>query len=117
MVEVSEFEQKHPRLAKIKKFFTNIRNKIHKKDDNVQEEPEKEENKEEKENKEEVPTNKHKEFTKILQNMDEYQIFDVAEKGLDGIKQEKMEAAKKKLQENKEKHANGLTAEEKGLEK
>ena len=27
---------------------------------------------------------------------------------------EKMEAAKKKLQENKEKHANGLTAEEKG---
>ena len=114
MVEVSEFEQKHPRLAKIKKFFTNIRNKIHKKDDNLQEEPKKEENKEEKENKEEVHTNKHKEFTKILQNMDEYQIFDVAEKGLDGIKQEKMEAAKKKLQENKEKHANGLTAEEKG---
>ena len=43
---------------------------------------------------------------------EERRMFYVAEKGLDGIKQEKMEEAKKKLQENKEKHAQGLTEKE-----
>ena len=129
MIEVSEFEQKHPRLAKIKKFFTNLRDKIHKtsdKDDKGDEEEIKEGKEESKEGKEEskegkeeskeegISGNKHKEFVKILQNMDEYEIYDVAEKGLDGIKEERMAAARQKLQENKEKHANGLTPEEKG---
>ena len=119
MIEVSEFEQKHPRLAKIKKFFTNLRDKIHKtsdKDDKGDEEEIKEGKEESKEESKEegISGNKHKEFVKILQNMDEYEIYDVAEKGLDGIKEERMAAARQKLQENKEKHANGLTPEEKG---
>lgn len=137
MVEVSEFEQKHPRLAKIKKFLTNIKDKVlsnikkeekeeqkeENKDIDKKEQEEKNENtekdKQEKEVKEEAKleieksVDKHKEFVKVLKNMDEYEIYDVAEKGLDGIKQEKMEEAKKKLQENKEKHAQGLTEEEK----
>ena len=137
MVEVSEFEQKHPRLAKIKKFLTNIKDKVLSNIKKEEKEEQKEENedidkkeqkeknentekdKQEKEVKEEAKlkieksVDKHKEFVKVLKNMDEYEIYDVAEKGLDGIKQEKMEEAKKKLQENKEKHAQGLTEEEK----
>ena len=130
MVEVSEFDKKHPRLAKIKNFFANIKNKIMKKekyeelklyDTPDNQEPslnEKSEGvedkpkiKEEKEN--QIHENKRESFMKRLKNMDEYEIADIAEKGLEGIKQERLSEAKKKLQENKEKHANGMTADEK----
>lgn len=47
--------------------------------------------------------NKHKDFIKRLNDMDQYEIFDVAEKGMDGIKEDRMNEAKKRLMENKTK--------------
>ena len=117
MVEVSEFDQKHPRLAKIKNFLANIKNKILNKTnkenselieekqeekEEIKEEP-KEEPKEEtkEETKEEQAnrntTDKHKNFVSRLKDMDKYEIFDVAEKGMDGIEEERMSEAKKRL--------------------
>ena len=121
IVEVSEFEQKHPRLAKIKNFLNNIRSKMFNKEvkenaESVKTDDEKTENKEDEieENEEKVETSsKHKDFVKILKNMDEYEIYDVAQKGMDKIKEERMAEAREKLDANKEKHANGMTADEK----
>lgn len=93
LIEVSEFERKHPRLAKIAKFFSNIKNKIsNKKENNLQKEKE-------------VPKNKHNDFIKRLNDMNQYEISDVAEKGMDGIKEDRMSEAKKRLMENKQKSA------------
>lgn len=93
LIEVSEFERKHPRLAKIAKFFSNIKNKIsNKKENNLQKEKE-------------VPKNKHNDFIKRLKDMNQYEISDVAEKGMDGIKEDRMREAKKRLMENKQKSA------------
>lgn len=94
LIEVSEFERKHPRLAKIAKFFSNIKNKISNK---------KEKNNLQKEK--EVPKNKHNDFIKRLNDMNQYEISDVAEKGMDGIKEDRMSEAKKRLMENKQKSA------------
>lgn len=93
LIEVSEFERKHPRLAKIAKFFSNIKNKIsNKKENDLQKEKE-------------VPKNKHNDFIKRLNDMNQYEISDVAEKGMDGIKEDRMSEAKKRLMENKQKSA------------
>lgn len=125
MVEVSEFEQKHPRLAKIKNFLANIKNKIFDKTDkeNIKENSKSVEEKQEelKEEKQEEKTekdtkNKHKDFISRLKNMNEYEIFDVAEKGMDGIEEERMSEAKKRLLENKRKSAEASkTKYEQGL--
>lgn len=89
MVVVSEFEQKHPRLAKIKNFFVNIKNKITN-------------NKEEKEKKEEKePVDKHKDFVRRLKDLDGYDISEVAEKGMAGVRDDRMSEAKERLAENK----------------
>lgn len=115
LIEVSEFERKHPRLAKIAKFFSNIKNKIsNKKENDVQVDTDEQENNLQKE--EEVPENKHKDFIKRLNDMDQYEIFDVAEKGMDGIKEDRMNEAKKRLMENKQKSAEASKAKyEQGL--
>ena len=53
---------------------------------------------------------------KVLKDMDQYEIFDVAEKGMDGIKEDRMSEAKKKLMENKQKSAEESKAKyEQGL--
>lgn len=105
LIEVSEFERKHPRLAKIAKFFSNIKNKIsNKKENDVQvDTDEQQENNLQKEK--EVPKNKHNDFIKRLNDMNQYEISDVAEKGMDGIKEDRMSEAKKRLMENKQKSA------------
>ena len=132
LIEVSEFERKHPRLAKIAKFFSNIKNKIsNKKENDVQVDTDEQkkndeaENNEQKKNDEaenngqkieeqqennlqkekEVPKNKHNDFIKRLNDMNQYEISDVAEKGMDGIKEDRMSEAKKRLMENKQKSA------------
>ena len=138
LIEVSEFERKHPRLAKIAKFFSNIKNKIsNKKENDVQVDTDEQEKNDEAEEKqesenngqkieeqqennlqkeEEVPENKHKDFIKRLNDMDQYEIFDVAEKGMDGIKEDRMNEAKKRLMENKQKSAEASKAKyEQGL--
>ena len=108
MVKVSEFDQKHPRLAKIKNFFSNIKNKVFN-SKKKNEEAEKKETKEQ-------TIDKHKKFVKVLKDMDQYEIFDVAEKGMDGIKEDRMSEAKKKLMENKQKSAEESKAKyEQGL--
>ena len=112
MVVVSEFEQKHPRLAKIKNFLANIKNKIinYKEElkEELKEEPKKEQKGDEvdkiegKEKKEEkAPVNKHKDFVRRLKDMYGYDIAEVAEKGMDGVRDERMSNAKKRLEENK----------------
>lgn len=53
----------------------------------------------------EVPKNKHNDFIKRLNDMNQYEISDVAEKGMDGIKEDRMSEAKKRLMENKQKSA------------
>lgn len=125
MIEVDEFAQKHPRLAKIKQFFSNIKNKVVNKFGKAEEVKNNEQVLEEqnaidekidsKEDKEKIESNnnKHRSFVKRLKDMNEYEIFDVAEKGMDGIRNEKITEANKKLQKNKEKHANGMEADEK----
>lgn len=128
MVEVSEFDQKHPRLAKIKNFLANIKNKIlnktNKENDKENSEPIEEKQEEKEEIKEEIKeeqanrntTDKHKDFVSRLKNMDKYEIFDVAEKGMDGIEEERMSEAKKRLLENKRKSAEASKAKyEQGL--
>ena len=131
MVEVSEFDQKHPRLAKIKNFLANIKNKILNKTNKENSEliEEKQEEKEEKEEIKEEPkeetkeeqanrntTDKHKNFVSRLKDMDKYEIFDVAEKGMDGLEEERMSEAKKRLLENKRKSAEASKAKyEQGL--
>lgn len=112
MVEVSEFDKKHPRLAKFKNFFKNLKNKMFKKDeeinDNKAEEKAEEVNDNKKEEKaetqvEEKKETKHQSFVSRMKNMEEYEIFDVADKGLDGLKEEKYAQARKTLLENKQK--------------
>lgn len=128
MAEVSEFDKKHPRLAKIKNFFSNIKNKIIKKEEheekkiskmpesqipfpNDNEKEEKvEKNVEDKQKIDEekvsqVQESKRESFMKRLKNMDEYEISDVAEKGLDGLKEDRYSKARKQLIENKLKSA------------
>lgn len=109
MVVVSEFEQKHPRLAKIKNFFVNIKNKITNNKEEKEEEPKEEEQKsdevgktEEKEKKEEKePVDKHKDFVRRLKDLDGYDISEVAEKGMAGVRDDRMSEAKERLAENK----------------
>ena len=119
LIEVSEFERKHPRLAKIAKFFSNIKNKIsNKKENDVQVDTDEQKKNDEAENngqkieeqqennlqkEKEVPKNKHNDFIKRLNDMNQYEISDVAEKGMDGIKEDRMSEAKKRLMENKQK--------------
>lgn len=110
LIEVSEFERKHPRLAKIAKFFSNIKNKIsNKKENDVQVDTDEQKIEEQQENnlqkEKEVPKNKHNDFIKRLNDMNQYEISDVAEKGMDGIKEDRMSEAKKRLMENKQKSA------------
>ena len=121
LIEVSEFERKHPRLAKIAKFFSNIKNKIsNKKENDVQLDTDEQKKNDEAENngqkieeqqennlqkEKEVPKNKHNDFIKRLNDMNQYEISDVAEKGMDGIKEDRMSEAKKRLMENKQKSA------------
>ena len=121
LIEVSEFERKHPRLAKIAKFFSNIKNKIsNKKENDVQVDTDEQKKNDEAENngqkieeqqennlqkEKEVPKNKHNDFIKRLNDMNQYEISDVAEKGMDGIKEDRMSEAKKRLMENKQKSA------------
>ena len=110
LIEVSEFERKHPRLAKIAKFFSNIKNKIsNKKENDVQVDTDEQKIEEQQENnlqkEKEVPKNKHNDFIKRLNDMNQYEISDVAEKGMDGIKEDRMREAKKRLMENKQKSA------------
>lgn len=110
LIEVSEFERKHPRLAKIAKFFSNIKNKIsNKKENDVQVDTDGQKIEEQQENnlqkEKEVPKNKHNDFIKRLNDMNQYEISDVAEKGMDGIKEDRMSEAKKRLMENKQKSA------------
>lgn len=123
MVELSEFDKKHPRLAKIKNFVANIKNKILNKTDKENdkenseqiEEKQEEQQEEQQEEKQEEQTNekttdKHKDFVSRLKDMDKYEIFDVAEKGMNGIKEERVNEAKKKLSENKQKSAEASKA-------
>lgn len=121
MVEVSEFEKKHPRLAKIKNFLSNIKNKIFNKDVNEEIKDEEkvdsqtETKAEAKENidksEEKVTTNTpHRNFVNRLKDMNEYDVAEVADKGIDGIKDERMIEARKRLQEAKMKSAEGSKA-------
>lgn len=118
MVVVSEFEQKHPRLAKIKNFFVNIKNKITNNKEEKEEEPKEEEQKsdevgktEEKEKKEEkVPANKHKDFVRRLKDLDGYDISEVAEKGMVGVRDDRMSEARKRLLQNKQESAKASKA-------
>lgn len=111
LVKADEFAQKHPRLAKIRDFFTNMKNKIFTKDDggDIEEKEEKEEKKTEENKTEKKEENKrvdkHKSFVNRLKDMNEYDIVDIAEKGYQGLENEKMNEAKKKLQEAKIKSA------------
>ena len=116
LIEVSEFERKHPRLAKIAKFFSNIKNKIsNKKENDVQVDTD-EQKKNNLQKEKEVPKNKHNDFIKRLNDMNQYEISDVAEKGMDGIKEDRMSEAKKRLMENKQKSAEESKAKyEQGL--
>ena len=98
-VKVSEFDLRHPRLAKIKNFFTNIIQKVqlNKKTQDIPpvDEPPKIENPTE--DKEKDPTlennNARAEFIKYL--------AEYVEKGEEGIKKERREQAKAKLEENR----------------
>lgn len=112
MVEVSEFEQKHPRLAKIRKFLSNIKNKIFNKEEKEDLQTEKKTDEKENidKNEEKITNTPHKDFVKRLKDMSEYEISDVAEKGMDGIKAERMIEAKKRLLENKQKSAEASKA-------
>lgn len=111
MVEVTEFDQKHPRLAKIKRLLSNVKNKIFNKNSN-----EKEEQQQQNDNSNNQKVNKHKDFVSSLKDMNKYEIFDVAEKGMDEVKKERKNATKKKLLENKAKSAEASKAKyEQGL--
>ena len=85
LVEVSEFEQKHPRLAKITNWVKNKWNKFRGKDSKQPEQQKEEE-------KQESSKDSHEDFKKYLR--------EVAEKGLDTVKREE---AQTKLEENKKK--------------
>ena len=117
LMEVDEFAKKHPRLAKIRNFFKNITDKFNKKDEKENPKDEKENPKDEKENpKDEKTGNKHKDFVKSLRDIEQYEMADVAEKGMDAIQEERMSEAKKRLLENKIKSAEASKAKyEQGL--
>lgn len=112
MVVVSEFEQKHPRLAKIKNFFVNIKNKITNNKEEKEEEPKEEEQKSDEVGKteEKEPVDKHKNFVRRLKDLDGYDISEVAEKGMAGVRDDRMSEARKKLLENKRKSAEASKA-------
>ena len=114
MVEVSEFDQKHPKLAAIKKWFKNSFRKIMKKDEMSDKDikqlgkkieaqiESKTEKKDEKEN----PANKRDTFLKDLKFMEKLEISEIAEKGLNEVEKEvknkrQIEAARKLLENKK----------------
>ena len=96
-------------ITKIKNFFVNIKNKITNNKEEKEEEPKEEEQKsdevsktEEKEKKEEKePVDKHKDFVRRLKDLDGYDISEVAEKGMAGVRDDRMSEAKERLAENK----------------
>lgn len=109
LAEVSKFDERHPRLAKIKNWlkdkFANFKNKFEK--TIYEEEPEKEEVVEViQEEPEEKKSNKHLDFVKTMQNMEEFEISEVAEKGHQEIMDDKLQKVAQRLLEN-QKNARG----------
>ncbi len=107
LVPVSEFDQKHPRIAKIKNFFKGIKDKVtaklNKEEPKAEEKPETEEKSKleekhevEEKQKEDTPYDK---FRKSIsyKEIEKYDVSAMAEKGLDGLQTEKINKAKETL--------------------
>lgn len=121
--KISEFDKKHPKLAKIKRFFEDVKNKILKKDKSVKsssKDPNEPTDPSTSNKDTNTTTEKTKDFRQRLKDLDNYDISSVAENGLDKAiengKEEKMSEAKKRLLENKQKSAEEAKAKyEKGM--
>lgn len=104
MVEVSEFDKKHPRLAKIKNWFKGMANKVARKEEVVEEtKTTASEQKEQEEIKIEKTESKENKFKASMKFIEEVNVSDIAEKGMDGVREERRANAMKTLLENKEK--------------
>ncbi len=98
LVEISEFDQKHPRIAKIKSFFKKIGKNV--KNYFKKEESEQQIKLEEKAKKEEMeqPTKVDEKTTREKDDFREY-IKVVAEKGMEQADKDRLEAKKKEVQQ------------------
>lgn len=96
LANISEFDQKHPKIAKIKNWFKNKIAKVKEKWESSYEEEE------EQEGKPNDGNSKHHDFVKTLQDLEKYEMYDIAEKGIDGLKREKMAKAAEKLLQNQQ---------------
>lgn len=101
LVPVSEFDQKHPRIAKIKNFFKGIKDKVTEKLSKEEPKAEKE-SKAEKEPKSEEKQKEETQYDKFRKSMsykeiEKYDVSDIAEKGLEGLQNEKINKAKETL--------------------
>ena len=107
LVLISEFDQKHPRIAKIKNFFKEIKDKVTRKFNKEETEIEQKPKAEEKTEVEEKPKveEKQKEDTQYekfrksisYKEFEKYDVSTIAEKGLDALQEEKINNARETL--------------------